>query len=356
MTKQGRSERSQLIVTGILGMLAGGASQMNWLGFATPNNTPTVGLAIARIMAGVILMPVVFWVIRRFILKLERRLLPNERAFRRFADAHSYSYFVFLAMFLGAVGIMMRGPVTFFMFTGFIVWNVFLHFRSQGEEEMRKLTTSHQWLAFLFLLSGLAALIYQVTWQRTLFAFFGVNIESVTIIVTIFMLGLGLGSLLGGYVSRKAPQKLPALFLICEILIGVFGLISLPLIKGVGAVTLGAPLPVTGLVVFALLLLPTLMMGATLPILVSYLYNHYKHIARTVGVLYFLNTLGSAIACFFTTDMLFVLGGQQMAVLVAACLNVAVGILVYRYTLALKKNPALVTTMEGAVVSTGGVE
>ena len=53
-------------------------------------------------------------------------------------------------------------------------------------------------LCVLFFFSGFPALIYQLTWQRALFRIFGVNIESVTIVVTAFMLGLGLGSLAGG--------------------------------------------------------------------------------------------------------------------------------------------------------------
>src|SRR5881275_1065437 len=67
-----------------------------------------------------------------------------------------------------------------------------------------------QWtrvLCVLFFFSGFPALIYQLTWQRALFRIFGVNIESVTIVVTAFMLGLGLGSLLGGLVSKRRDIK-----------------------------------------------------------------------------------------------------------------------------------------------------
>ena len=49
----------------------------------------------------------------------------------------------------------------------------------------------------LFFLSGFPALLYQVVWQRALFTIYGVNIESVTMVVSAFMLGLGLGSLAG---------------------------------------------------------------------------------------------------------------------------------------------------------------
>ena len=58
-------------------------------------------------------------------------------------------------------------------------------------------------LCVLFFFSGFPALIYQLTWQRQLFLIFGVNIESVTIVVTAFMLGLGLGSLAGGWLSDR---------------------------------------------------------------------------------------------------------------------------------------------------------
>ena len=53
-------------------------------------------------------------------------------------------------------------------------------------------------LQLFFFLSGIPALIYQLIWQRALFAIFGSNIESVTLVVSSFMLGLGVGSLAGG--------------------------------------------------------------------------------------------------------------------------------------------------------------
>ena len=63
------------------------------------------------------------------------------------------------------------------------------------------------WICAVFLLSGFAALLYQIVWQRALYAIYGINIESVTMIVTAFMLGLGIGSLVGGIVSKDALKK-----------------------------------------------------------------------------------------------------------------------------------------------------
>src|ERR1700746_976735 len=62
-------------------------------------------------------------------------------------------------------------------------------------------------LSVLFFCSGMPALIYQVVWQRVLFSIYGVNAESVAVIVSAFMLGLGLGSLLGGRASDRVPQR-----------------------------------------------------------------------------------------------------------------------------------------------------
>ena len=81
--------------------------------------------------------------------------------------------------------------------------------------------------AVLFLFSGFSALVYQVIWQRILGIFSGVHIYSVTLIVTAFMAGLGLGSLLGGWISDRSSRKTSlALFALCELGIGLFELAS----------------------------------------------------------------------------------------------------------------------------------
>src|ERR1700755_1214554 len=94
-------------------------------------------------------------------------------------------------------------------------------------------------LCTLFFCSGFPALIYQLTWQRALFRIFGVNIESVTIVVTAFMLGLGLGSLAGGWVSKRRGIPLLPLLAAIEAMTGVFGVFSLEIFDRVGEFTIG---------------------------------------------------------------------------------------------------------------------
>src|SRR5690349_757591 len=128
-----------------------------------------------------------------------------------------------------------------------------------------------RWFYLLFFLSGFPALIYQIVWQRTLFSIYGVNIESVTVVVSAFMLGLGIGSLAGGRISRHPRMPLLVLFGAAELGIAAYGLASLPLFHWVAGFTAGAPPFQTGMLAFALVLIPTILMGATLPLLVAHL-------------------------------------------------------------------------------------
>ena len=79
----------------------------------------------------------------------------------------------------------------------------------------------------LFLVSGFAALVYQVIWQRVLGIFSGQHIYSITLIVTAFMAGLGFGSLLAGKLADRLTRRGAVLaFALCELLIGLFALLS----------------------------------------------------------------------------------------------------------------------------------
>jgi predicted membrane-bound spermidine synthase len=185
------------------------------------------------------------------------------------------------------------------------------------------------WIYAIFLMSGFAALLYQVVWQRALYAIYGINVESVTMIVTAFMLGLGVGSLVGGVVSRDPKRPVLLLFSLVELGIGVFGAASLSIFRAVGDVTLGMSAVPTFIVTFLLVLVPTVLMGSTLPLLVAHLVRENKNVGKSVGTLYFVNTLGSAFAS--AAAVLFILGraGQTGSVRVAALLNFTVSMLAY---------------------------
>jgi spermidine synthase len=179
----------------------------------------------------------------------------------------------------------------------------------------------------LFFLSGFPALLYQIVWQRALFTLYGVNIESVTMIVTVFMLGLGLGSLAGGRLSALPKIKPLLAFGLIEVSIGTFGAASLWIFHRIGALTAGHSTAVTGLIAFALLLLPTLLMGSTLPLLVEHIVRRTGNVGESVGSLYSVNTFGSGVACLAAAFLLMRILGEAGTVHLACCFNLAVGII-----------------------------
>jgi len=186
-------------------------------------------------------------------------------------------------------------------------------------------------IAALFFCSGFPALIYQIVWQRALFAIYGVNVQSVAVVVSAFMLGLGIGSLLGGRLSEKFPDRGILIFGICELAVAGFGLISLRLFHWAAGFTAGSGLGLTILFSFLLLIVPTMLMGATLPLLVEQLVRSSRNVGYSVATLYFVNTLGSAVACYVCAQILLRNFGQSGSVTLAACLNTAVGATAFLY-------------------------
>jgi predicted membrane-bound spermidine synthase len=187
----------------------------------------------------------------------------------------------------------------------------------------------HFRLIILFLISGAAALIYQICWQRLLFESVGVDIDSITIIVSTFMLGLGVGSLVGGVLADRYTDRMLELFAGMELLTAAFGALSPLLIHAVSMAVVRASLPVIVSANFGLLLLPTTMMGATLPILVRQTLRRYRNMGESVGVLYFSNTLGAAIGAAFTGFFALYRFGLGWTIRMAACLNVLVAVAVW---------------------------
>jgi len=184
--------------------------------------------------------------------------------------------------------------------------------------------------AVCFVLSGAAALVYQVAWQRLLALSTGVGIYSIAAITAAFMAGLGIGSDLGGRLSTRldAPRALRA-FALVEIGVAVFAFISVPLFYD--GLYRGAPwlyvTPVSAVFAhFFSLLLPTTLMGMSLPLLVRGLVMNPEHAARTIGLLYGANALGAALGGLATPWVLVRFVGIDGAVLTGVVLSALAGL------------------------------
>jgi spermidine synthase len=179
-------------------------------------------------------------------------------------------------------------------------------------------------LAFLF--SGAAALVYQVAWQRILALHTGVGIESVAIIVAAFMTGLGLGSYAGGHLSpRLHPRAALFAFAGLEVVVGAFGALSAALLYDLlylRASWLYAPAWRGALMHLLTLLLPTALMGMSLPFLARALVSDVRTAGRVIALLYGVNVLGASLGALLA-PWVFIRGyGIRGALFAAAVGNV----------------------------------
>ncbi len=183
-----------------------------------------------------------------------------------------------------------------------------------------------------FFFSGLSGLIYEILWTKMIVKIIGGAPFAVSIILTIFMGGLGLGSYLASLKidSIKDPLKLLQIYGKLELIIGAYGL-ALPLL-----ISVFKPLQTilynqlfnnfllynisTFILSFILLAIPVICMGATLPILCRFYATGLSHLGTQMGRLYGLNTVGAAagaLACgFWLINLLGITGTLIFAVLI----------------------------------------
>jgi hypothetical protein len=181
----------------------------------------------------------------------------------------------------------------------------------------------------LFCVSGAAALVYQVAWQRILVLHTGVGVYSVALIVAAFMAGLGLGSQIGGVQSaRLSPRRALVVFGFLELGVAAFAATSCFLYYDVLYLRAGALYenPLTAaLAQLAALLLPTTLMGMSLPFLVRAMVREAASADRTIGYLYGLNVVGASLGSFLTPWLLIRAWGIDGAVLAGAAASFSVG-------------------------------
>ncbi len=166
-------------------------------------------------------------------------------------------------------------------------------------------------VAFLlvFFVSGFAALLYQIIWQRLLTFFGGADVYSVTIIVSAFMGGLGFGSLAGGYAADRLSGRGRLLaFAGCELAVALFAVFSTNIYYDFLYLRLGAwalPRVALAAIIFGVTLWPTFFMGMSLPLAATALTHDARQPARWVPLLYGWNTLGAACGSLVAAIVLF---------------------------------------------------
>ncbi len=187
----------------------------------------------------------------------------------------------------------------------------------------------------VFFLSGTAGLIYQVVWLRMLTRFFGSTSAASATVLCSFMLGLAIGSLVGGMCARRWRRKL-RLYVIIEFAVAILGVTaSFLVIKAAGVsyvrfcqqAGLGNAFSLRVLLAFLCILPPTTLMGATLPLLVGHLTSCGSSLQAGLGRLYSLNTIGACCGVLLTGFVFIGEYGEAATIGIAATLNVLAGLM-----------------------------
>ena len=188
-----------------------------------------------------------------------------------------------------------------------------------------------------FAVSGAAALSYQVLVTKVLVHALSMHIYAVSTMLACFLFGLGAGSLLCMRLLRR-PRPLLYWFALTEAGIGLIGF-SLPLQFAwlPGLIDSLRTTPSVGwytpaIACFAVLLVPTLLMGATLPLLAPVLTPNLRRLGRSVGTLYAVNTLGAVGGVLFTTFLVLPFVGFKTGMIIAGCLNLLVAFVALHYS------------------------
>jgi spermidine synthase len=195
--------------------------------------------------------------------------------------------------------------------------------------------SSPQWvLYFIFFLSGATGLVYEVIWVRLTGLVFGNTSHAIATVLGAFMAGLALGS---WKLGRRADQTANPLrtYGILEIGIGISAALvplafqALESFYWAVAPQL-APIPGANgaarfLASFLVMLVPTFLMGGTLPMLTRFFTRSLSEVERKVGVLYALNTFGAAVGTLAAALYLIPELGNTTTTLIIAALNLAIG-------------------------------
>ncbi len=190
-------------------------------------------------------------------------------------------------------------------------------------------------LLILFFCSGVSALIYQVLWLRLMGLVFGVTTYAASTVWASFMAGLALGSLAAGRFGDRVRRPL-MWFGVCEALVGMTALATPASLAWLqqGYVRLYPSLPhslplltlVRFVIAFSVLIIPTALMGATLPLVVKSSAFRASKLGERMALLYGMNTAGAIVGALLAGLSLIPGRGIHRTFLVAASINLTVGV------------------------------
>jgi spermidine synthase/MFS family permease len=193
-------------------------------------------------------------------------------------------------------------------------------------------------LFFLFFLSGFSSLVYQVVWTRMAFATFGIIAPVLSVVISVFMLGLALGAWLGGRsidaLTTKTRSSAITFYMLTELMIGVSAL-AVPKLFGIGETMLLSAgqmdsfgyLSLSALVLGFSILPWCICMGATFPFMMAYVRERDQENTESFSFLYLANVLGAMSGTLITAFVLVEFFGFNQTLCIAAAGNFTIAVI-----------------------------
>lgn len=190
----------------------------------------------------------------------------------------------------------------------------------------------------LFFASGISGLIYEVVWLRILSRIIGVTAYATAVTLAAFMAGLALGSFIfGRFVDNRKDQL--RIFALLQLWLAVFAAVtpiiltgSVAVYKFVSVITHQntAAISMAKVVVsFLSLLVPTMLMGGTLPALTSFLVRRGGMFGKNFSLLYGLNTLGAVVGVVLSGFITIGAIGEWNTIFIGVSINLVVGFIAF---------------------------
>ncbi|RKU29474.1 hypothetical protein C6497_06080 [Candidatus Poribacteria bacterium] len=189
----------------------------------------------------------------------------------------------------------------------------------------------------IFILSGASALIYEVIWMRQLTLVFGSTVFATSTVLTAFMAGLALGSYYFGRKideSKISPLKLYAFLeagiggfcIIWHILLAILSALYVLIFRHITSEFYTLSL-IRFILTFGILLIPSTLMGGTLPVLTRFFVKRLEQLGTNIGILYALNTFGAVIGTVAAGFFLIQALGIKWTLGVAIAINLGVALI-----------------------------
>jgi spermidine synthase len=189
-----------------------------------------------------------------------------------------------------------------------------------------------RFLFLVFFFSGFCALIYQVIWTRLAFSSFGIITPVLSVVISVFMLGLSVGAWAGGKwidtLVRKTGQPALLFYALAELMIGIGGLLVPKLFAAGEGLLLSSGqadsfryLALSAVVLGCSILPWCLFMGATFPLVMAHVREREPRSADSFSYLYLANVVGAMTGCLVTAVVFVEVFGFKKTLWIAASIN-----------------------------------